>query len=221
MTITLIEIGKHPEEPLHAGIMLHLPTETPYGNFTLKWVDMMTRLDEANKQIVSSHEHWEATRYGNIEDSLQGMFNRHRFATEYAVTGMRRVADELIALIWCLERQKLDGEYPQHVKPDDIGAMFKIQYEGPDGILKPHEDLLRLLNDLSNALKHSFIQSDLIRTGSDEVTVIAQNMFRANRKHPLTSFEVTLNYLTSQYNLFFHDCRKWLTQHCQIQQNQD
>lgn len=208
----LIDIGKQPHDYLFGSQIINLPSDTPFGNFTLKWVDILSRLDEVNIQIQMAHENWEATRTGAITDSENTIFNRHRFAIEYAVTGMRRVADDLIALLWCLEQYQESRKYPEHVKPDEIGAMFKIGYLGPGQLLAPHQETLALLNSLSNAFKHSFIQSDLSRMGANEPLVIAQNMFRANQKNGAKLYQESLSSLASRYTSFFHDCREWLRQ---------
>ncbi|ANJ57431.1 hypothetical protein PMA3_20620 [Pseudomonas silesiensis] len=219
MTYKLIDIGKLPDEPFNYRLMLPLPASTPFGNFQLKWMDMMSRLNEVNRQIIISHETWEATIQGDIEDSMKDVFNTHRFSTEYAVTGMRRVADELVGLVWCLERLEVTGEYPKKIKMDSIGEV-KESYNGPNGLIKSHHGLIKLLNDLSNTFKHSFIQSDLARVGQDEPLVLALNLKGADHRNEPTFYTVRMSELVHHYTQFFHDCREWLDQHCKTRNQQ-
>ncbi|WP_434703033.1 hypothetical protein J3P85_19185 [Pseudomonas sp. Z1-12] len=219
MTYNLIDIGKHPEEPLNIHMLLPLPANTPFGNFQLKWMDMMSRLNEANRQIIVSHDTWEATVGGDIEDSMKDVFNRHRFSTEYAVTGMRRVADELVGLVWCLERLEITGEYPKKIKIDSIGAV-KESYNGPSGLIKRHHGLIKLLNELSNTFKHSFIQSDLARVGQDEPLVLALNLKGADHRNEPVFYTVRMSELVRCYTQFFHECREWLNQNCMSRNQQ-
>lgn len=213
MNYNLIDIGKHPDEPFNAMLGLPLPASTPFGNFQLKWIDMLSRLNEVNRQIIISRETWSAAVSGNIEDSLKDVFNRHRFSTEYAVSGMRRVADEFVALIWCLDQYETTAEFPQRIKIDMLGLVLKHSYEGPQGLLKRHADLIRLLNHLSNTFKHSFIQSDLMRIGQDEPVVLALNLERADLKNEPVFYTVRMSELVHQYNDFYHECREWLRQY--------
>ncbi|WP_219273310.1 hypothetical protein [Pseudomonas sp. Xaverov 83] len=215
MTICLVDIGKQPEEPLNVSMLLPLPADTPYGNFQLKWMDMLSRLNEANRQIIISHETWNATIRGDIEDSMKDVFNTHRFATEYAVIGLRRIADELVALIWCLEQLATTGEYPSKIKVDCLGHVFKQNYNGPDEIFARHLDLFRTLNDLSNTFKHSVIQSDLARIGADEPLILALNLKGANLESEPVFYNVSLTRLIEGYNQLFADCRNWLYHQCQ------
>jgi len=217
MTYNLIDIGKQPNEPFNARLILPLPASTPFGNFQLKWMDMLSRLNEANRQIVVSHETWEATVRGNIEDSMKDVFNTHRFSTEYAVTGMRRVGDELVGLLWCLEQLEVTGDYPKKIEIESLGQVAHFSYDGPEGLLKRHSKVITLLNDLSNTFKHSFIQSDLVRTGKDEPLVLALNLKKSDLKNEPIFYTVRMSELVHDYTQFFQECREWLSQHGQHQ----
>lgn len=210
MSYILIDIGMQPEEPLNVSLLLPLPANTPYGNFQLKWMDMISRLNEANRQIIISYENWCAARTGSIEDSMKDVFNKHRFSTEYAVSGMRRVADELVTLVWCMHQLRDGGEIPSRVRIDTIGLIFKHNYHGPDGLFERHLNFIKLLNDLSNTFKHSFIQSDLARIGENEPLVLALNLERADLENESQFYAIKLSAFISDYNCFFNDCREWL-----------
>lgn len=217
MGFCLIDIGQRPDEPANKCLHLPLPTQTTYGDFALKWVDMIARLNESNRQIIASYETWDSTKTGHICDSMGDVFNRHRFSTEYAVFGMRRVADEIVALLWCLETQEATGKYPSHVKAESIGRAFKIGYQGPDGLLARHESLLRTLNDLSNAFKHSFVQSDVVRASTDEPVVVALNLKDAKLANGKQFYTVLLASLVGDYDHFFRETRDWLFGYCKRQ----
>ncbi|MFN3050199.1 MULTISPECIES: hypothetical protein [Pseudomonas] len=210
MAYTLIDIGKQPEEPFNVVLALPLPADTPFGNFQLKWMDMVLRLNEVNRQIIISHDMWVAFMNDGLAAALTDAVNKHKYATEYAVTGMRRVADEFVALISCLDHHAKNREYPTRVPLEKIGLTFNDNQNGPDELFKRHRPLLRMLNDLSNTLKHSFLQSDLAIIGAEGPQVNALELKSGDLSKGYRFHTVSLNEITHLYNQFFHDCREWL-----------
>lgn len=213
MTIPQIETGKRHDEPMNFSLIIPLPASTPYGNLQLKHMTIMSRLDEANRQIGIAYAEWDKftaqrTRPG-VE--LTNAFELHRFAMEYATAQLRRVADEFIALLWCLDTYRQQGQYPERIEIDSIGMMFrKKDYPGPDGVLQPHHEMLRLLNDISNAKKHSFIDSGVTIAGADEPAISALGHKPGDQVSEPKFYIVPLSRLVADYNPFFHDCDIWL-----------
>ncbi|WP_282370524.1 hypothetical protein [Pseudomonas sp. PS02290] len=213
MTIPQIETGKRHDEPMNFSLIIPLPASTPYGNLQLKHITIMSRLDEANRQIGIAYAEWDKftaqrTRPG-VE--LTNAFELHRFAMEYATTQLRRVADEFIALLWCLDTYRQQGQYPERIEIDSIGTMFrKKDYPGPESVLQPHHNMLRALNDISNAKKHSFIDSDVTVAGADEPAISALTQKHGAQVSEPKFYIVPLSRLVSDYNPFLHDCNGWL-----------
>jgi hypothetical protein len=213
MTIPQVETGKRHDEPMNFSLIIPLPASTPYGNLQLKHITIMSRLDEANRQIGIAYSEWDKFTAQRTKPGaeLTNAFELHRFAMEYATTQLRRVADEFIALLWCLDRYREQGKYPDRIKVDSIGAMFgSNKYPGPDGVLQAHHEMLGMLNDVSNAKKHSFTDSDVTVAGADEPAISALTQSHGVRASEPKFYIVPLSRLVSDYNPFFHDCNGWL-----------
>ncbi|GEM_PF-3669480 len=111
----LIDNGKKPDEPYNAALGFWLPPDSPYGNFQLKYMKIIQRLDEANRKINESLYFWNNCRVKGILPT--GALERHVFANEEAIYMLRRAADELVSLIWCLSEHEENGNYPNKIKP--------------------------------------------------------------------------------------------------------
>jgi hypothetical protein len=193
MKYVLIDNGKQPDDFLNAALGFWLPPDSPYGNFQLKFVKIIQRLDEANRRINDSHTFWE-TRY------TPGSIERHVFANEQAVHMMRRAADELVSLIWCLSEYEKNSKYPERLTIDCVGAVLKQDKQARLSIYEPHADFMQLLNDIANAFKHSFINSDLNVIGADEPRIHALALKRNRLGRSPKFYDVSLSDLVNKYN---------------------
>src|SRR5712691_5798383 len=111
MTTVLIDNGKTPDEPYNARLGFWLPPDSPYGNFQLKLMKLCQRLDEANRRLIDSGNYWEQATVGGL--LRINALERHVYTNEQAVYLMRRAADEMIALIWCLAEWETTRTYPR------------------------------------------------------------------------------------------------------------
>lgn len=208
MTTVWIDNGKNPDEPYSATLGFWLPPDSPYGNFTLKLMKLCERIDEANRRLTESCAFWEQARVDGI--SPINSFQRHTYANEQAIYLLRRSADEMIALIWCLSEWKMKGCYPKKIKIDCIGALLDLS---PEQYLKPcsqHIHMLTQLNEISNAFKHSFIDSNKNIIGRDEPCVYALSLDRNNLASEAKFHGVSLVWLAKAFTDFYKDCMDWL-----------
>jgi hypothetical protein len=90
-----------------------------------------------------------------------------------------------------------DGLYPNRLRADSIGLLLSDRtYSGP---FKKFEGFLSKLNDIANAYKHSFINSDLNLIGRDEPMVVAlglpyNDLTREHRFHWILLRDVTCEF---------------------------
>ena len=73
---------------------------------------------------------------------------------------MKRVVDELIGLGSVLSAYADTGIWPKRVHPDSIGQLLDCEELCSLEPYSGHKDLLVALNDVHNAQKHSFLNSD-------------------------------------------------------------
>jgi hypothetical protein len=166
-TVPQIQIGKSPGESLHINHMLPLPADTPFGNLSLKYLRIVERLDHVNLSVQKAFASFESARTHDSSVSL----TEHSLLTEEVIYWLRKTADELIGLLHVLAERESTGSYPSRVDPDSIGALLASEQIPP--VLTAHTAFLATLNDIANAYKHSFINSDLNLIGRDEPVVFA------------------------------------------------
>ncbi len=202
-----IDTGKKPDEPTNIQIILPFPSETPFGNLALKYMKIISRLDEANRKIAESYQFWRIAR----DESILSVnaFERHIYCYEEAIYMMRRAADELVSLIYFMDYFKKEGIYPDKIKIDCLGAV-KLNQDKSIQPYTEHTDLINILNDISNAFKHSFINSDINVIGDIAPRINALGLRHNNLSDKEVYYDVTFEDLIEKYNNFFSDCQKWL-----------
>jgi hypothetical protein len=92
--------------------------------------------------------------------------------TEETVYWMRKTADEIIGLVAFVAERQATGKWPTALAPFPIADVLKK----PPAWVQPHLSFLNLLNEVSNAYKHSFVNSDLMLIGRDEPGVYALSL---------------------------------------------
>jgi hypothetical protein len=203
--------------------LLHLPADTPYGNYTNKFAKLRARVDEANRRLIDSFLWWHATRTGQVPDRLAGdarllpgeippgAYERHVYAYEEAVYHMRRAADELIAMIWSLDEWRSRGVWPSSIAVDCIGAALAPGCVRRIEVCANHAAVLRDLNEIANAFKHSFIHTDLSMFGRDEPCVHALGLEHNKLESDVKFHNVRLAELVGKFSAFYNEGIKWLS----------
>jgi hypothetical protein len=204
----LIMNGKKPDEPYNARLCFWLPPDSPYGNFQLKQMKLIQRLDEANRRLLDSYHFWRmATTPGFIPANA---YERHVYANEQAIYMMRRAADELISMISCLSEFENHHTYPTQIKPDCIGGLLMIADDQLLDLFRPHRAILQDLNEIANAFKHSFINSDITLIGRDEPCVHALALQYNKLKSGAKFHNVAMMHIVIGFNAFYQDTIQWL-----------
>lgn len=205
MNILLIDNGKKPNEPINASLFFWLPPHTPYGNLQLKLIKVCQRIDEANRRIINSFNFWEEAKNNPFA------YERHYFANEQAIYLIRKTSDEIISIIYCLNYWKNNNKnYPTKIKLDCIGAILKYNNENTLVPFRDNIDILKLLNEISNAFKHSFINSDITLIGKNEPCVQALALDHNDLSNQPEFYCVTLEKIILGFNKFYNDSIIWL-----------
>ncbi|MGH8750793.1 MAG: hypothetical protein ACREUV_03685 [Burkholderiales bacterium] len=176
-----------------------LPAHTPFGNLHLKYSLIAERLDYVNSLIQDTFEAYEKTMRQHSH-ALAGVCD-HRLLAEQIIYWLRKTADELIALVWVLSERESKGTYPTRVNPDSIGRVINAKDIPP--AIKPHLDFLGLLNEISNAYKHSFINSDISLIGEYEPVVNALALKQNDLANPADFHSVSLREIIDRFDEFF------------------
>lgn len=210
MEVVLVDNGKSPDEAYSASLGFWLPPDSPYGNLSLKLLKICERVDEANRQLQRSWGLWEQCRAGGILQ--ENVLQRHQYATEEAVYMLRRAADELVAMIWCLDEFENSGSYPVAIKVDCVGAALEGAQQARFAVFRDHAEMLQALNDAANAFKHSFVQSDAAALlGRDEPLAFVLSLGRNRLASGVEFGTVALSWLALQFSHFYADSLRQLS----------
>jgi hypothetical protein len=196
-TVPQIEIGKSPGEPLNVEHMLPLPADTPFGNLSLKYTRIVERLDHVNLSVQKAFASFDAARARD----LFGGLTEHALLAEEVIYWLRKTADELIGLLIVLAQRESTGSYPSRVDPDSIGALLASKHV--PAALTAHIGFLTTLNEVANAYKHSFVNSDLSLIGREEPIVFALALKWNNLANPTEFHAVPLREIIVQFNALF------------------
>jgi hypothetical protein len=208
LAVPQIQNGKEPDAALNARLGFWLPPDSPYGNLQLKLMKTVLRADDANRRIRSAYHHW-----ANVFSLLGApqAFAQHYLDLEGAVYSMRRIADEFISMHYVLSSLERDGRFPNEVEIDSIGRLLHAPAYIGAAPYKGHTEVLSLLNDVNNAHKHSFANSDLNMIGGQEPVVYAlglkQNKLSASGPRFVS---IGVKALVERYNPYYADAMNWL-----------
>jgi hypothetical protein len=133
------------------------------------------------------------------QDISSDIFN-HALLSEQVIYWLRKTVDELIGLHHVLAERQKTGRYPSRVAPDSIGRL--LQQDVPT-LYRGHVSFLRTLNDIANAYKRSFLNSDLTLMGKDEPIVYALGLRQNDLSNEPTLHAVPLREVVSQFDTFF------------------
>ena len=212
--VPLIKNGKMPDEPLNSALGFWLPPRTPYGNFQLKYKKVIERLDEANRRIIDSMTFWKMFIGNSMSLPAippENCSERHEYANEQAIYMIRRASDELVALIWCLSVYEETEEFPKKIKKDRLSQAMGMK------IFEPHTKFMSILNDISNAMKHSFVYSDNNLIGANEPRVHALDLHYNKQSSGIKFYDISLSTVVISFNAFYETCVSWLKSYSERQ----
>lgn len=164
--IPKINIQKKQDWSLHSDNLIRIFPDTKYSNFTLKWFEIIQRIDNINDLIRNLYIDFHIINMKINSDPIQDaiiktpLFYKQKFLTEQIFYWIRKTVDEIISIIYVLDYLKKNNEYPKKIKIDCIGKLLSDQKLIPN-IRYKHSELLTIINDISNTYKHSFLNSEI------------------------------------------------------------
>lgn len=201
-----IDSGKTPKELLNVKHLLPLPASTSFGNLELKWMKIIQRLDHINDRIENLNS-LHQKKLNSIANDLpdQGLMDELLVGDEI-VFWLKRTTDELLALIYLKEKFNSPRDFPTKIEIDCIGRFLEWK-EDLCGIKEKHSDFLKELNEMANAHKHSFINSDHNFLGNAEPHVFALTLNQNDLNKKSQFYAVPVRKIVNKFNLFFETAR--------------
>lgn len=208
MEVPQIDIGKSPQEPLNVKHMLMLPAETPFGNMGLKHTKIIQRIDHINKKLQYVYKDWKTIDREEPNPSHDP--TNHLLWIEEICYFLRVTTDELISLCYLFYLKKKNNDYPTNIKIHSIGILlgklcqsqnkeydFTQRFEGS-------KFWLETLNNITNAYKHSFINSDLNIIGRNEPCAPVLHLPYNNLEKNVDFIVSSLAQIIDGFNNFYH-----------------
>lgn len=119
---------------------------------------------------------------------------------------MRRAADKFVTLTAVLEERLETGSYPTKPRYDSVGTAFDKNGNPKAELWAAHAWLLQTLNDLANAHKHSFVDSDTTVVGQLKPCATALHLPRNDsERHEARVYVVGLDDLATAFAPFLAD----------------
>jgi len=200
--IPQIDNGKKPLQPLNIVHFIWLPSSTPYGNLLLKGMNIVRRIDRVNLEIgrvFTSYVHPSKEDVNNPQQDLL----EHQFHEEQVVYWLRKTADELISLAYVIDEWNRTGKWPVSVKIDSIVGLKESPSEELQQLFASHDAFLTTLNEISNAFKHSFINTDMTVAGSEYPVVFALALKRNKLSEPPQFYSVNFAEMVEAFSRLY------------------
>ncbi|MEM8503171.1 MAG: hypothetical protein AAF716_08465 [Cyanobacteria bacterium P01_D01_bin.1] len=202
--IPQVDNGKMPWESMNVVHFPILPSNTPYGNMLLKGTDIVRRMDRVNKEIYrvyTSYVHpTEHDIYNRSQDLLE-----HQFYAEQVTYWLRKTADELISLAFVIDEWSRSGSWPDVIKIDSIGSLNDKVPERLEQLFLPHKFFLSVLNEVTNAFKHSFINTDMTLLGPEYPVVFALSLKRNKLTGESKFYSIDFRDIVEHFSIFYKD----------------
>lgn len=153
---------------IYADLIPTFPDSKIWGNLSNKFAFILYRLDYGNGLLKSIFE--KLALYKENFKKRNGL-NTHETSVVpfieiiHVISDLRMIIDEIIALLYILEKRSEDGDYPDTIEIDSIGTLLNKLDKGEQKYLqffKSYQVFLRLVNDITNTYKHSFINDHIL-----------------------------------------------------------
>lgn len=192
---------KHPGF-VHANDLILLPANTPYGNLIMKFMKIITRIDKINSKIEATYKSYENAFAKRNEIGIDML--EHQFFAEEVIYWLRKTADELIALFYVCNYNKKQNKYPSKIKIQKIDDLLKNKDSELSVLLSNYLPTLELLNKISNAFKHSFVNTDLNIFGAEEPTVPVLELLHNNLVNKINFYNVSFAQIITDFKKFYN-----------------
>jgi len=200
--IPQINNGKTPGEALNIKHAILLPSHTPYGNLLLKGTNIIRRIDRINIEIQRVFSSYVHPSKQDINNPLQDIME-HQFYEEEVIYWLKKTADEIISLAFVIEEWDRTGDWPNRITIDCIGALKSNPSDAIRKLFEPHTDDLNVLNEVANAYKHSFINTDINMMGAEQPGVIVLGLKRNKLLSEPEFYSVSFKDIVNRFSNFY------------------
>jgi hypothetical protein len=198
VNVPQINIGSTGRATIHISQVVALPSNTPWGNLLLKSLKIVSRLEYVNQKLALIYRRFEEQK------NPQGFsIDLCVLESEEVIYWIRKSVDEIIQLLYVGYYLKQTGSYPKEIKIDSIGGLLEQKDTGFYDLFADEYAKLGQLNDVSNAYKHSFVNSNSNLTGRDEPVVFSLSVVRNNLRNPAQFNAIALSDFINHFDQLY------------------
>lgn len=212
--IPQINILKENNHSLHRDNIIKEFPESKYSNFNLKWIEIIQRTDNVNLLIQQLFKEFNLLNselsINVIEDAIikTPLYYKQKFLTEQIFYWIRKTLDEMISMIYVLEYIKAENKYPNQIKIESIGLLIGSE-NFIEHIKLEHLDFLKIINNISNTFKHSFLNSEIhSHIGEHEPLVFCYGFKNNNLEKEMTFTNYKIEEVIIHLNKLLEDLIK-------------
>lgn len=161
------KIYREGHNQIYADDIPVFPISKKWGHLESKFSFILKRIEYLNTLLDSIYS--DVYKYNDSNYRREFIDNkttiRPYIEIMHLVNDLRMICDEIICLLYILEKQKINGDYPTKIKISCIGELLNEQKKKENSKLlyfKNYSSFLSTINEISNSYKHSFINSDII-----------------------------------------------------------
>jgi hypothetical protein len=195
---------------------ISLNPDCNFGNLNLNYMQLVIRIECVNSQIIDLYQKFYTEKYKRENEGF-GMSNLDEsyldiMITEQIFYWLRKTTDEIISLISLCTDYKRNGEYPKKIKVSSIGEFLNLKTPFIE-VLEKNKDLLKLLNEISNTFKHSFINPQIMAyKGSEYPVVFAYNLHYNDLKSEAKFIRIELKKFLNDYDKFLFEVKNYISE---------
>ena len=216
MEKVLFEIYRNGSSEIYANDVPAFPPSDLWGHLGNKFHFILQRLEYLNKTIESIYNDVEL--YYSRRKKRQYISNstvvNPFIEIIHLISDLRMIIDELISLLYILEKREQNGDYPSKIRISSIGELlteFNKDVSKKLCFFRPYKSFLEKIKDISNTYKHSFINSDILFYKQPEVPIVyaGKNDYNNFNKERIL-IAIPLNEIVDEFNVLFKNDRELL-----------
>lgn len=189
----------------------NIPLYSPFGHLGEKYLFLMYRLQYMNETVRELYELQYKMDYdrevsnNEVDIHLKVAHRMMRLSME-----IKQAVDEMVSLYYILDYQKQNSGWPQKLLLDSIGKYFDRRDKERYDVLERHLPLLMNINSIGNAVKHSFVNSEIVwlRNNSSAPILLAYFNQQNNLDRGIVFQQVDLSSFIDDLNSFLEDYRQ-------------
>jgi len=202
MTIPSIKRKTTYPGALHVNDMIPFNANVPYANLVSKHTDIIQRIDNINIKIKLAFESYKKNITDKPPFQLANL-TEHCFIIEEIIYWLRKTADELISIMYVCKYFDKNQTHPSKIKFEKIDDLLKNEKSELSIIFATYLSSLENLNSISNAYKHSFVNSQLNIIGEFEPIVPALSLLHNNTNNPIKFYSIELAKIINNFSDFY------------------